>query len=111
MNIIEAILTGRPIRRLNKDRWASRAPISFANTIEGYFNPDYFLSTYQLTKEDILANDWEVEEERVEITKSQLVEMYQLGLSHGYGMPDPNYTLDNRRLTEYISKLAELGFK
>ena len=55
MNILEALKSGKSVRRGNS----------------GDFVPAY-LAPYTVT--DILAEDWEVEEEKVEITKQQVEE-------------------------------------
>ena len=54
MNIIEAVKSGRDFRRKNTDLW--------------YSNND---SPYKITKEDLLAEDWELEVAPVVITREQ----------------------------------------
>jgi hypothetical protein len=57
MNIIEAVKSGKRIKRKgwpNKNCWAQR---------DGY-------RMYRILEEDLLADDWEVEEKQVTITES-----------------------------------------
>jgi hypothetical protein len=55
MNIIEALKTGRPLRRNKSNHW-----IIISNT-----------ELLQLSVESILSDDWEVQPEIVEITKDE----------------------------------------
>jgi hypothetical protein len=71
MNIIEAVKSGRPIRRKGvwKD-WISVIDQKHSNG--GYFfawhgDPNGYLCTDQ----DILADDWEIQEEKVTITRGE----------------------------------------
>ena len=58
MNIITATMSGKRIKRKGETMW-------------GNVNTYGFL---QLTKEDILADDWEVEEEKFEVTEGEILE-------------------------------------
>jgi hypothetical protein len=66
MNLVDAIKTGLPIRRPHKG-WVTH-PEGFGTVsyiMSGTFMaPDYFLSHARIDKEDILAIDWEVKEEK-----------------------------------------------
>lgn len=67
MNIIEAIKSGKNFKRKNKPH--------FLLNKRGSSGP--------FSLEDILAEDWEVEEETVKVTKSQVVEAIQKGVPQG----------------------------
>jgi hypothetical protein len=77
MTIIEAIMSGKPIKRAGKEWWHAKScnhePGAHGTSMRGFFDPGFFLSVINLTKEDILADDWEVEEKKVEVTKSSLL--------------------------------------
>jgi hypothetical protein len=77
VTIVEAIKSGKPLRRRNKTfSYVSGSGMGGYRT---YITPgtpmapEYLLEVIKLTKEDILADDWEVEEKKVEITKAQLL--------------------------------------
>ena len=61
MNIIEAVRSGKRFRR------------------EGFnwfpFNADHYNS---VSKEDILAEDWEIEERKIEITEAEFDEAFRM---------------------------------
>lgn len=66
MNLIDAIKSGLPLRRPNKS-FSYINPMSYfalrnkTMIAPGtWIDPDFFLSQYHLTKEDVLANDWEI---------------------------------------------------
>lgn len=56
MTIQEAINSGKPIRRKSDKFW-----------IDYNFHQRFYINV-----EEILADDWEIEEEKIEITRSQL---------------------------------------
>jgi hypothetical protein len=62
MDIITAIKSGRPCRRRD---WANK---------NFYISPDAIWPEYVLTRTDILADDWEWEEPKVEVTESAFLE-------------------------------------
>lgn len=69
MNIIEAIRSGRPLRRKSlSDHCGSNG--------EGYVCPDLLLHSRlwpsALTVADILADNWEIQEKKVEVTRKQV---------------------------------------
>lgn len=70
MTIQEAFATNKPIARKNK---ASHR----GSNKDGYVDPNYLLTVIHLTVEDILATDWEVEEEKFEITLNELHKMIE----------------------------------
>ncbi len=61
MNIVAALRTNRPLRRPNK---ASHT----GSHGDGFVDPLYLVASHGLSMDDLLADDWEVEEDRVEIT-------------------------------------------
>lgn len=67
MNIIEAIKSGENFRRstYHKSVWVSKGCVSLT-----------------IDKADILADDWEVEEKKAEITRTQLERAYAKVLKH-----------------------------
>lgn len=82
MTIIEAIKSGKRFRRGCGEfsKWAAN----------GEFQ-------YILRKEDILATDWEVEEEKIEVTKEQLREAWD-----SFMFPQPDM---------FAAFARKLGFK
>lgn len=64
MNIIEALKSGKRFRRR---RW-----IESGHLPSTYWTPASDISTLNLRTEDILADDWEVEENKATITEEQL---------------------------------------
>ncbi len=90
MNIIEAIKSGKRIRRKgwpNKNCWAQR---------DGY-------RMYRIMEEDLLADDWEVEEKQVTITESDF-KAALVRTTRSF----PLY--DEPHICEYLSQLKkELG--
>src|SRR6266853_2331181 len=70
MNFVEALKIKRPIRRIGKASHVGSDGL-------GWVDPDYLLTTFNsgfLTKEDILAEDWEVRSETIELSKEQFFE-------------------------------------
>lgn len=75
MTIIEAIKSGLPLRRAGKTTWARNSLL--VNTCGGgWIAPEYLLASFQLTQEDILAVDWETQEKKVELTRSDIEAAY-----------------------------------
>lgn len=62
MTLIEAVRSGKPFRR---KCWS-----------QGYHVLDIY-KTIACSLEDILADDWEIQEEKIEITERQLRRIYQ----------------------------------
>ena len=82
MTILEAIKSGKPFKRAAKFNYYTIS------------NKDVFILTYY----DIIADDWEVEEKKIEVTETQLRDAYH----KAYGQIDGT-TIEN------LVKL--LGFK
>jgi hypothetical protein len=61
MNLIEAVKSGKPLKRKG---WT------------GYLKSDE-IATQMIYKSDILADDWEIEEKKVTITRDQLFVAYK----------------------------------
>ncbi len=86
MNIIEAIKSGRNFTNIRLSK--------------SYYNrPETFPS---FTYEELMADDWEVKEEKIEITKSQVLEIFDIGFKVG------KFSHPIELLSE---KLKELGFR
>lgn len=77
MNIIEAIMTGRPVKRPHWDTYY------FIRNIKGYAAPAGIYPAHTevpgagkincIILEDVLADDWEFEEEKLTITENDLI--------------------------------------
>jgi hypothetical protein len=75
MTIIEAIKSGKAIGRKGHSFYIHQCH-SDKTAAHGLFEPTYFLDCVSLTKEDILADDWEIEEKKVEITRDQFIHAF-----------------------------------
>lgn len=69
MTIIEAIKSGRRLRRKDKPSFI---------TIDSPDAPGYYTITLEIN--DLLADDWEIEEEKVTVTREQVA--LAMGLRH-----------------------------
>lgn len=100
MNIIEAIKSGKPFKR--KDS-------------EGLMTFAYFITIYLPTnknhvsriKEDLIADDYEVEEEKVEVTKELALRILRDALER----MDGHYETRPQKKSVEVRFLKELGFK
>lgn len=74
MNIIEAIKSGKRFRRKGWEIWSAGEESIVGYTHGLIVGPKTMVQTTGifLQKEDILADDWQIEEKVVEITESQL---------------------------------------
>lgn len=77
MNIIEAIKSGKRFKRPDWPEWCSEADIR--DPEGGYLD---------ITHDALLADDWEVEEPLVSITREQLYKAYAESLQEIYDMTD-----------------------
>ena len=68
MNIIEAVKSGKIFRR--KSWTHGESVIEMSDGL--YFTPSYNAQRYIPCLSDIIADDWETEEKKVEITRSQI---------------------------------------
>lgn len=84
MTIIEAIKSGKPLRRRNKTfSYVSGSGMGEYRTYIAPgtpMSPEYLLEVIKLSKEDVLADDWEVEEKKVEITRDKLMNAWMRAL-------------------------------
>ena len=64
MKLPEAIASNRPIRRKS-------SPRVVGSSGDGWIHPDYFIRVMGVSKEDILADDWEIQSKPIEITREQ----------------------------------------
>lgn len=93
MNIIEAIKSGKRFRRKTYDIWWDAVIKSYASQT----------ATFNLMPADLIAEDWEIEEEKIEVTKTQLYEAYMNSLGSYSGMcGGPDHLWD--KLLEVIGK-------
>jgi len=88
MDLIKAVRSGKPIKRKDAECY-----ILITETMG---------SCYYFPYQDILADDWEIQEEKIEITSSQLANAYYLAaIKSSQAGPYP-----------FLSVLSkELGFK
>jgi hypothetical protein len=109
MTIQEAMRSGRKIRR-NDPPYCVRHPFGFVEPSELYNSAatlNYGTGLQFLTPDDILATDWEVEEEKIEITRSQLQKAFSKS-----SFPIPSLSPGFADYSCRIDILAiELGFK
>jgi len=80
MNLIDAIKSGKPIRRRYRQfSYTTGSYISGTTHIhpEAWLDPTWFLSTVHLTADDITADDWETKQEPVLITRDQFWNAYR----------------------------------
>lgn len=104
MNIIEAMKSGKRFRKGHRkfdykinSHWEKDVPPSLHECKDH----EWIKSKY-FDLEDLLSDDWEIEEEKIEITKSQLDKFFDAMAVHaGNGI----YSLKRDQMTEY------LGFK
>lgn len=95
MNLIDAIKSGKQFRRKsqpNQDFW---------------FRP---MDTHSFTQDEIIAEDWEVEEEKIEITWTELSEKYNSAWNKfycAYGWEISHDRFTPGLFEEYLKK--ELG--
>lgn len=97
MNIIEALKSGKRFRR-GKNEPFIHIPI------EATADHDLFLS-----RDDVLANDWEIEEPSARLTKSDVLRFYELGMYHAH-VPNTAYSLD-RDKQELHDLLRKMGLE
>lgn len=91
MNIIEAVKRGTNMKRRHWPWCDALGPGS----------------ALRLTHEDVLADDWEVEEEKLEITRTQFEAAFKYADSHAYGLQA--IVSDSGPLNTMWNKLKELS--
>lgn len=104
MNIIEAVKSGKRFRIIGTKAWFEaltpellKSPLIF---IEDGISTD-FLIHYA----DLINDDWEIQEQKVEITKTQALKIYSLARNLSWECMKPN---EIKNLEYY---LKELGFE
>jgi hypothetical protein len=102
MNIQEALLTKLPFKRKDWTKFHNTLPVT--SVVIGQGNR-YTETTHSISIEDILANDWEVLEDKIPLTKQQVLHAFVLGRKAG---PAFEYTGEVSELEQYLEKL---GFK
>lgn len=109
MNIQEALKTNLPFKRKDWKQFHNTLPVK--SIIVGNYNT-FTETTFAITKEDILAEDWEVLNKKVEVSKEQLLEVYKMGMNRQSDPPlagdfFKQHVKDNTKLDLF---LEELGF-
>ena len=66
MNIIEAIKSGKSFKRTGEDEYIH----------VGFFKRQGSGDIIEIQEEDLFADDWEIEEEKIELTKSQFIQAW-----------------------------------
>lgn len=74
MNLRDAIRSGCLIRRLNNKK------LMEYGGKEGWVHPDYLIQNVGVTRADIEAENWEIQEKEVTISRSKLYEAYMQAL-------------------------------
>lgn len=73
MNIIDAVKSGRPLRRINKTTWQDKnSNTQYYGGENKFICPVFLLNTIIINPNDIIADDWEIEEERKEFSKREI---------------------------------------
>lgn len=98
MKLEEAIKSGKPFRRLDCDSYIECDSYGMFSWSNG------FMGIVRLDKEDVLADDWEIEEEKLELTKEEIKEAYIITNLELYGQ-----RIDTN--TFYKAFIEKLGFK
>ncbi len=106
MNFLEALRSGKRIRRRGWDEYVDSKP-------DVTFSPE--TNPHTVTVESLLSNDWEVEEESVAVTRTGFLSAVAEVLSeHGmryleareYRSVQPGDLLDDSRLNKLLEKLG-----
>lgn len=104
MNLIEAIKSGKRFKRPKFEHPSLRDENKYP---DGWVTPNHF--NYIFAREDVLADDWEIEEEKIEITCNQLSKAWDKTIA--------NYNLqyDDIKCSDLSGRFnrfkKELGFK
>ena len=95
MNLIEAIKSGKKFKREAWSRFEKWDPY------------------YPVILSDVLADDWEIEEKKVEITRTQffsaIANARKNAFADSYGVSHPNSDPPNHMIWAYVAK--ELGLE
>lgn len=86
MNLIEALKTGKPIRKQGHSEWHLYDLEGMMLRMDCINDPDQ--TFHQYSQAEILADDWEVEPEKsVTVTKARILKAWEFAFSHPYGKP------------------------
>lgn len=116
MTLTEALKTGRPIRRRTRAFWhrysdfmGDMTDYICDPTADQWMDPNYFIDTIRPDREDLLADDWEVKDIPVEVTRAQFWEAYKAELQAFYAQ---RHALNEvPRAGDIVSGMAKrLGF-
>lgn len=102
MNIIEAIKSGKRINRKNDSTTHINSKAIGDITLVFNRTTQPVIETLGICVEDLLADDWEVEEEKIEVTKRQLKHVFE---NTAFALFDD----DKTKAFDYFAK--KLGFK
>lgn len=85
MNLIDALKSGRPFRRRERSWWVSKhtrtEAISCLKCNGEWFTEERYFADVEVGKADILADDWEIQEPTVTITRTQFWEAMNTDLA------------------------------
>lgn len=102
MNIIEALKSRKPFRRKSISDSLTTASASYCQPLEGDLNNDYFKGVfYHFSVADILADDWEILEPIVSISRKEFWDAVDLARSRA--LPDE----DDERLDILAYRVAK----
>lgn len=77
MKLYDALVSGRPVRKIGDQNWYSR----FTATLHGEGN-----HTRSVSAEDLNSDDWEVKNARVEVGRDELVRAVEAVFSRNEAM-------------------------
>lgn len=106
MTFREALETGLPVRRAGKNTWRSKfsSPdgpgVTYCTRPHEYFSQRFFLDVLALDLDDYLADDWEVQYPKVEITADQFWDTY-IEVLKGFEREFPQHIRDLDGFTFY----------
>ncbi len=99
MNIIDAIKSGKRFKRKESGVYLS---IDYHGQIEKKGQPGYHFETDMFSfVENLLADDWEIEEDKYELTRSELMEAV------GYSLRKGRIHISDRELDEYLLSVRD----
>lgn len=89
MNIIEAFKSGKPFKRKSVSDSLSIATANYFQPLEGDLNDEYFKGVfYNFSVADILADDWEVLDKQITITRYEFWQAVLKAQKSGSGDPE-----------------------
>lgn len=103
MNLIDAIKSGKPFR-LRNDSWIH------IDDLKKFiiYGDNGFVYTKIFDANEILSEEWEIEEKKIELTRKQVLDIYHLGVLIEGGRMSP---CGDKTHSGIEKKLKELGFE